>query len=141
MLGRRDEALAIYDDWLRVDLPPFIRAMVESSCTALRGDREGCLRASGAVFASKMRDSEAIFGMTRNLAFVGAKEDALRGLRRAVDGGLYAVDAFTSDPWLAPIRSEPEFAEIMAVARERSDAAAAAYARAGGDRVLGIPPS
>jgi hypothetical protein len=54
-------------------------------------------------------------------AVLGDKASALRMLRRSVDGGFFCYPYFESDPLLKNLRTEGEFAKIMAQARERHE--------------------
>ncbi len=138
MLGRSEEAIALYRGWTQAVIPDLTRAFIDSSVASIRGDRAECERASRVALDSQIRDSEAIYWIGRNLSHVRATSPALAALRRAVEGGLYCVEAFAKDPWLEAARGEPEFAAIAAIAQAGRDAAAAAYTRAGGERVLGV---
>jgi len=141
MLGRVEESLEVYDNWRKAMLSELTRALVNSSTAAIRGDRAACETASRAALSSQLRDSEVVYWLARNLARVGSVEMALAALRRAVEGGLYAIPTFQQDPWLDCVRGEREFAAIVAVAQAGRDAAAAAYTRAGGEHVLGVGAS
>ncbi|MFN0150242.1 MAG: protein kinase domain-containing protein [bacterium] len=138
MLGRGEEALEIYASWEKVEMSAVTRSLVQTTAAAIRGDRAACETAAAATFASKLRDSEAIYEAVRNLSRVGSPEMAMIGLRRAIEGGFYAVTAFEQDPWLASVRAHSDYAALLGVARAGREAAAAAYTRAGGERVLGV---
>ena len=43
-----------------------------------------------------------------------------------------------ANPWLDPLRGHPRFAQILHTAEGRHREAAAAFLKAGGDRVLGL---
>jgi serine/threonine protein kinase len=141
MLGRTEESLALYREAYGGTQSPIIQALVDVTVAGINGDRERCRAAAQRVLDSTLRDSEAIYGACRALARVGETDLAIVSLRRVVEGGLYTHQGFAQDPWLEPIRDHTEFAAIVQLARERSRAAAEDYLRAGGQNVLGIPPS
>ena len=43
-----------------------------------------------------------------------------------------------SDEWLAPVRSRPEFADVLAHVTREHELEAAAFAAAGGERILDV---
>ena len=57
--------------------------------------------------------------------------------RRAVEGGFHAYPLYARDPWLDPLRSAPEFQDVLAFAQSRYREAADAFVDAGGERMLG----
>jgi hypothetical protein len=64
----------------------------------------------------------------------------LATLKRVVDGGFFCVPVFARDPWLDPLRADPEFVNILRQAETRHQKARAVFTEAGGDRLLGGRP-
>lgn len=59
--------------------------------------------------------------------------------RRAVEGGFHSYTLFTRDTWLDPLRGQPEFEDVIDVARRQYLDAVDAFVAAGGERLLGLP--
>ena len=57
--------------------------------------------------------------------------------RRAVEGGYHCYWFYTQDPWLDPLRDKKEFNSVMRLAEAGYRDAAAAFAAAGGEKLLG----
>jgi hypothetical protein len=68
---------------------------------------------------------------------VGSYDLALGALAKAVEGGYTVVEPLLHDPWLAPLRKEPRFAEILQRAQARRDEALAVFRAEGGEALLG----
>jgi len=66
-------------------------------------------------------DSEAIYKVAQAYAVLGDRAAALRVLRLSVDTGFFAYPYFASDPLLASLRGDPEFATLMAAAQQRHE--------------------
>ena len=66
-------------------------------------------------------DAEGIYKVAQAYAVLGDRASSRRMLRRSVEGGFFCYPYFESDPLLNNLRREPEFAEIMAQARERHE--------------------
>jgi len=64
---------------------------------------------------------------------------ALLALAKAVDGGYAVTEPLLHDPWLAPLRDNPRFIEILRRAQARRDEALAVFRAEGGERLLGLP--
>jgi eukaryotic-like serine/threonine-protein kinase len=66
-------------------------------------------------------DAEGIYKVAQAYAVLGDGTSSRRMLRRSVEGGFFCDPYFESDPLLNNLRRDPEFAEIMAQARERHE--------------------
>lgn len=62
-------------------------------------------------------------------------------MSKVVAQGFCCAQTFSRDPWLDSIRTEPDFAGIVAEAEPGRQAVAAAFLEAGGGRLLGVPPA
>jgi len=136
-LGRQREAILAWEkaaqsftastpvvrEWV-ADVHDFL-SLSEASPSAVRKNLDG-------VF-----DPEEIFFVGTQAARLGMPE-ATAILGKAVDSGYAAWDALTRHPWIAPVREQPGFADVLqraAVARER---ARVAFREAGGPGLLGL---
>ena len=68
------------------------------------------------------------------LCKLGSYDLALHALAKAVDGGYTVVEPLLHDPWLAPLRDNPRFTEILRRAQARRDEALAVFRAEGGER-------
>ena len=72
----------------------------------------------------------------RQLAHAGAAEDAVGLLERATAAGFFCYPVFAADAWLDPVRDLPAFVAVLRRAKDEHELAVAAFAAAGGDRIL-----
>jgi hypothetical protein len=84
----------------------------------------------------RLRDPCGTFYLARGLARI-EHPSALPMLRRAVEGGYYIYTFITRDPWLDALRGSTEFNAIVRLAESGYRDAAAAFATAGGEKLLG----
>jgi hypothetical protein len=84
----------------------------------------------------RLRDPCGIYYFARALAAVQHPE-ALPMFRRAVEGGFHCSLFYSRDPWLDSLRANPEFRAVIQVAEAGYRDAAAAFAAAGGEQMLG----
>ncbi len=103
----------------------------------MEGDSAGCLEGYRKFLESEFRDPEGIFFIARNLSRVGAVDEALVCLTRAVDGGFWCIEAVVPDPWLDSLRGSPQFGDLTDRCEAGRRRAATEYARVGGERLLG----
>ena len=76
--------------------------------------------------------------LPRRLCKLGSFDLALHALARAVDGGYSVTEPLLHDPWLAPLRDNPRFTEILRRAQARRDEALAVFRAEGGEALLGL---
>jgi tetratricopeptide (TPR) repeat protein len=86
-------------------------------------------------------DPEGWYYWAQLAAVVKERPDALQLLQRAVDSGFHCPRALESSPLLDDLRGTAEFALLLTRAREGHDHAVAAFAKADGHRLLGLPRS
>jgi hypothetical protein len=137
MSGRHEEGLAGLRSH-EAHWPTSERWYLTALRTAFEGDRDGCVEATREVLATGFHDPEGLLFCARNLARVHAAEFCLDLLRRVVDGGFHCPRAMVQDPWFDPVRAQPEFVHLLHQAEAKSAEAGAAFARAGGERLLGV---
>jgi DNA-binding winged helix-turn-helix (wHTH) protein/TolB-like protein len=70
---------------------------------------------------SGVGDAEGIYKIAQGYAVLREKEAALRVLRRSIEHGFFSYEYFKNDPMLESIRGEPEFKELMEIARGRHE--------------------
>ncbi len=66
-------------------------------------------------------DGEMIYKTAQAYAVLGDQPAALRALQAAVDHSFYCYPCFVRDPLLEPLRGDPAFRRILAVAQERHE--------------------
>jgi len=136
-LGRRDEALA---SWRRApdNAPATYKAWDEMMVACLTdgpGARQAAERAVGQMTWS---DPEGYTSGGIMLCKLGSYDLALHALAKAVDGGYAVVEPLLHDPWLASLRGNPRFIEILRRAEARRDEALAVFRAEGGEALLGL---
>jgi tetratricopeptide (TPR) repeat protein len=67
-------------------------------------------------------DPEATYKIAQAYAVIGDKISAIRVLRTSVEAGFFSYPYIADDPLLTHLHLEPEFTEILNVARQRHDA-------------------
>ena len=112
-------------------------AAITALRAGLEGNREEFLPAFDAQ-SPLVRDPEGLFYVSALASYLGETDRALDGLQRSVDAGFACFAAMARDPWLDPLRGHPRFAQILRTAEGRHREAAAAFLKAGGNRVLGL---
>jgi TolB-like protein/DNA-binding winged helix-turn-helix (wHTH) protein len=87
--------------------------------------REGLYLLSGLERKIRDRgvgDPEATYKIAEAYAVLGDKTSALRALRTSVESGFFSYPYIAKDPLLNDLRSEPDFAQILNIARQRHEA-------------------
>ena len=133
LLGRSDEAL----EWIRTIEAKGSRipVLIAAARTLIKGRGRDSIE-SLREFAASFSDPEASYYIARHLAHLGEPELALPLLQRAVNGGYFCYPALAADPWLEPLRDDPEFRAVVMTAKVRCEHAASRFASLGGPVLL-----
>jgi TolB-like protein len=134
--GKRQEALEVVRE-LEQKIPTRVRDLVTGARTLLEDKPSESIAAINR-FVSYFRDPEALFYSSRHLAHLGETAPAIELLTRVVDGGFFCFPAFSTDPWLDPLRKKPAFSALLAKAEAQHHEAAGMFTRLGGDHTLGV---
>ena len=140
-LGQRAEAMALLDaSRPAAGSTSHLRLMFETIEAAFerRGAEGGALLRVMSEMPAFM-DPEGWYYWAHPAVLFGDLDFAVRLLERAVDGGFHCPRGFETSPLLDPLRSRPAFGELLDRARRAHDAAANAFDRADGHRLLGVP--
>jgi tetratricopeptide (TPR) repeat protein len=135
--GRGEEALAL----LRkreplIDPKSPVAVYITSLRAQLEGKREEVI-STILRWGPLQRDAEGCYYSARQLAYIGAHEEALACLERSLAGGYFCLPAVERDPWLDGLRSLEPFRDYVARVRERHQRAVVSFEVAGGPKLLG----
>jgi eukaryotic-like serine/threonine-protein kinase len=135
-LGRQPEALAFLVE-VEGRIPAMLRRITGAVRAVLEGRRDEAIAAIQGIVSSGFRDAEGLYYLGRQLAYVGAADEAVAVLDRATAAGFFCYPLLASDEWLDPLRRMPNFVTVLDRARQEHELAVAAFASAGGEQVLG----
>jgi tetratricopeptide (TPR) repeat protein len=136
-LGRAAEAIAALRH-LEEKTRTRMRDFMTAARTMLEGNRAESIAAVDRIVSSDFRDPEGLFYLTRHLAHLNERAAALNLLQRVVAGGFVCFPAMERDPWLDPLRTNPEFSKLLREAEAHHRRAVVTFARMQGDQVLGV---
>jgi serine/threonine protein kinase len=135
-MGREREALERIKESESKDLPPISRLLLQTIETSLERKKPESYESTMRVIEA-FTDPEGLYYMARHLSYLGDTETALATLKRVVDGGYFCVPVFARDPWLDPLRTRPEFVDLLKRAETRHQEARKVFIEGGGERLLG----
>jgi serine/threonine protein kinase len=136
-LGKKREAI----DYLRMfaqRVEGGERDMVIAGVAMMEGNREECVAASLRYAQVPLSDPENSYFWGWQLAGVGERDLALKGLRHAIEGNFCCHSALETEPEFESLRGDPEFQQLIADARARHAHALRVFREAGGPELLGI---
>jgi len=135
-MGHESEALRYIQESESKDLPAISRLLLRTIQTQLERKKPESLEATKRVI-EVFTDPEGLYYMARHLSYLGDTAPALATLKKVVDGGYFCVPVFARDPWLDPLRTHPEFVNLLKQAEARHQEARKVFIEAGGERLLG----
>jgi eukaryotic-like serine/threonine-protein kinase len=140
-LGQHEEARALCDDArAHAGAHPHVELMMKLFEGVLTGQfEEGRAALRELTDYSGFSDPEGWYYWAQAAALVGDPEYALEMLTRAVSTGFACPRAIESTPMLDPLRGSAALAELVGIAQASHETAVAAFARADGYRLLGLP--
>jgi tetratricopeptide (TPR) repeat protein len=136
-LGRRDEALAAWQG-APPDAPPTYKSWDRMIRACLSDAADAREVAEKAVAQMNWSDPEGYMTGAIILARLGSHDLALHALGEAVDGGYSVVHPLVHDPWLASLRDDRRFQDIVRRAEARRNEALTVFRAEGGERLLGL---
>ena len=86
---------------------------------------------------SEFRDAEGLYYLARQAGSPGPPRRRLRCSSSATAAGFCCYPLLVSDEWLDPARHLPAFVAVLRRAEAEHELAVAAFAAAGGERILG----
>jgi TolB-like protein/Flp pilus assembly protein TadD len=120
--GDRASARALAEEALAADPNGHFAVAARALMETLDGDLAGAARTLRRMAAVPSPDPEMTFWVGAGFAAVGARDEAIETLWRAVRGGFYAAPLYETDPRLETLRRDPRFAAILEEVRRRRDA-------------------
>jgi len=137
LMGEDDRAIAHARDQSSPKLPALLRQFFHLEIAVLEGKRDDAMTMADELIAKwRLRDPCGTYYAARILARLG-HAGALPMFKRTVDTGFHCYPFFARDPWLDPLRANPEFAAIVRTAEAGYRDAARAFVDAGGEQLLG----
>lgn len=129
MLGERERAVENLDRAIALEPKSFTGLLQLAVRAFVRGEREKCLQALRDVEAAKSLDTDAEhwYFIASLYGALGDKINCARVFKRAVEGGFFNYAYMLRDPFLDPVRNDPEIMALIAAAREKHDAFRARY--------------
>jgi TolB-like protein len=138
-LGRREEALSILRRREQSAVPITIRTYIRAWRALLDDNAKESMEAAEQA-ASRYIDPEGVFYMA--LVMVRFDRDrAIRMLDESFKKGFSSVHALTRNAWLVPLRSDPQFVDLLHRVEARCQETAKSYRNARGQQILGVPQS
>jgi serine/threonine protein kinase/tetratricopeptide (TPR) repeat protein len=136
-LGRSKDALAAWQG-APADAPPTYKAWDRMIVACLSAAPDAREVAESAVSQMNWSDPEGYMSGALILAHLGSRDLALHALGLAVNGGYSVVHPLLHDPWLASLRDDTRFQEIVRQAETRRNEALTVFRAEGGERLLGL---
>ena len=85
----------------------------------INGNRADGLRTIKKLETSNVFDAEQLYNYANLYGLYGDKENCIRLLKRAVDGGFYCYPFMLKDRFLDPVRNDKKFQEVLNFAKKK----------------------
>ena len=137
-LGRDAEAIAAgRREEERFCTVPLLRSFSTGLRAALEGNRDEALGALQHFDSFPFNDGEGLFYIAEIYARLGILDDAYRMVERSVAAGFWCLPAFERDPYLAPLREEARWRELVNRVRSRHQSVKAVFEAMRGRTLIG----
>ena len=122
LLNQKDEALRKFDRYIEKE-PESLGGLLSLALkNYILGKYDTGLESVRKLDESGPMDSAVLFLIAESYATLEDSKNSLRVLRQAVEGGFFCYPFFLTDPFLDPVRDDPEFQKILALAKEKHEA-------------------
>jgi serine/threonine protein kinase/Tfp pilus assembly protein PilF len=124
MMGDTTKAIEILQRSIKMesDSSSYTFNLVKAYLFHLSGRHQEAIKCVHRIEDNKPYDGEILFDIASLYGFMGDYENCVRVLNQAVNGGFYNYPFFLIDPFLDPVRDDPEFNEVLALAKEKHEA-------------------
>jgi hypothetical protein len=137
-LGRETEAIrAARREEERFAAYPLLRSFSTGLRAAFEGQQDEALAALQYFDSFAFNDGEGLFYVAEIYARLGIPENAYRMLERSVAAGFWCLPAFERDPYLAPLRPDARWRELLNRVKSRQQSIKDEFVAAQGRTLLG----
>jgi len=137
LMGQVDDGISEADRMSSSPVP-LIRQIACATGAMLRQAKDAVSETDQLLRNWSLRDPCAAYYAARFVARLGDRERAIPLLRQTLDDGFCGYTFMMHDPWLDPVRGDPQFQDLLRRELEVRRQAQMAYLEAGGDRLLGV---
>jgi len=143
MMGEKERAIEHFDRAVAMEPEGFLGLRYGGIGACIRGDVETGRRLIRRLdeATDPKADSEHWYLVASAYGLLSDRANCVRALRRAVERGFFNYPAMQIDRLLDTVRDDPEFLEVLALARQKHDAFRAAHALRSGAGRAPVDPS
>ena len=120
--GKRDSALTCFNRILEMEPGGQTGLRVAGKKAYIEGDIKEGLWATQQSEQEGTYDAESLYETATSYSLLGDKTGCVRVLQKVVDGGFFNYPFMLSDPFLNPMRGDPEFQKVLALAKQKHEA-------------------
>lgn len=124
LMGEKERALEHLERATAMEPDGFLGLRYGGIAAHIRGDTESGLRLIRRLDKSTdaNADSEHWYLVAGSYGLLGDRENSVRALRWAIERGFFNYSAMQIDPQFAAFRDDPEFRQVLEVAKQKHDA-------------------
>jgi tetratricopeptide (TPR) repeat protein len=138
-LGRVSEGLDLLRTAAARGVHPQLHSLMQGMIALFEKRFDDVIVHTRRVIESGFADAEVFYHWAGALALAGDQDGALSLLERSIDGGFHPASSMARDWRFDPLRSAPDFNQIVRRAEELQRQALETFRGAGGARLLGLP--
>jgi len=125
LMGERERAVECFDRALAMEPDGFVALRFGSMRSFIVGDLEDGRRRLRKLEEKRglgeAYDAEASYAIASSCSLLGERLGCVRWLKKAVEDGFFNYPAMLKDPFLDGIRDDPEFQQVLALAKEKHE--------------------
>ena len=114
-----ETALEYFNETLEMEPQSSLGLWTTGMKAAIEGKHKQGVAAIRKIVQSGVLDSEQWYNWTNVYGLLGERSECIRELRKAVEGGFFNYPLMLTDSFLDSVRQEPEFQEVLALAKEK----------------------
>lgn len=119
--GKIDSALAYFNRVLEMEPEGQHGLNAAGKMAYIKRNYEESLRITQRWEKEATYDAETVYEIACNYSLLGDNVSCIRVLRKVVEGGFFNYPFMLRDPFLDPVRNDPEFQRVLALAKEKHE--------------------
>ncbi len=120
-LDNREAAKNCFEKTISIDSEGILGIWSNAMLCFINGEKEKGLKSLKDSLELETHDAEQIYNHAAIYGLYGENKSCFKLLHQCIEGGFFNYQLFTTDPFLDPVRDDPDFQKILSKAKSKHE--------------------